>query len=62
MRRIGWLVAFVLAAGLVATTAAHAQPYPNKPIRTIVPFPAGSATDGMARLVSAHFRKCSATG
>ena len=52
MRRFGWLIAFVLAA-----SAAHAQPYPNKPIRAIVPFPAGSATDGMARLVSAHFQK-----
>jgi len=52
MRRIGWLVAFVLAA-----SAAQAQTYPNKPIRAIIPFPAGSATDGMARLVSAHFTK-----
>src|SRR6267378_1425758 len=52
MRGIGWLVAFVLAA-----SAAQAQTYPAKPIRAIVPFPAGSATDGMARLVSAHFTK-----
>jgi tripartite-type tricarboxylate transporter receptor subunit TctC len=52
MRRIGWLVALVLTA-----SAAHAQPYPSKPIRAIIPFPAGSATDGMARLVSAHFTK-----
>ena len=52
MRRIGWLIAFLLAA-----LPAHAQPYPSKPIRAIVPFPAGSATDGMARLVSAHFQK-----
>ena len=37
MRRIGWLVAFVLAA-----SAAQAQTYPNKPIRAIIPFPAGS--------------------
>src|SRR4051812_25348176 len=52
MRRIGWLVAFVLAA-----LPACAQSYPSKPIRAIVPFPAGSATDGMARLVSAHFQR-----
>jgi tripartite-type tricarboxylate transporter receptor subunit TctC len=52
MRKFGWLLAFVLAA-----SAAHAQGYPNKPIRMIVPFPAGSATDGQARLIGAHFQK-----
>lgn len=52
MRRLSWLLGFALAA-----SAAHAQPFPAKPIRAIVPFPAGSATDGMARLVSAHFTK-----
>jgi tripartite-type tricarboxylate transporter receptor subunit TctC len=52
MRGICWLLAFALAA-----SAAQAQSYPTKPIRAIVPFPAGSATDGMARLVSAHFTK-----
>ena len=40
---------------MLAASAAQAQPYPNKPIRAIVPFPAGSATDGMARLIGAHF-------
>src|SRR5262249_39761438 len=45
------------ACVLIATSAAHAETYPNRPIRAIVPFPAGSATDGMARLVSAHFTK-----
>ncbi|MEJ0078090.1 MAG: tripartite tricarboxylate transporter substrate binding protein [Alphaproteobacteria bacterium] len=53
MRRVVWVFAFYLAA----TTAAQAQPYPNKPIRMIVPFPAGSATDGQARLIGTHFQK-----
>jgi tripartite-type tricarboxylate transporter receptor subunit TctC len=53
MRGIGGL----LALWLCALTAAHAETYPSKPIRAIVPFPAGSATDGMARLVGAHFTK-----
>ena len=39
----------VLLAGLAA--AAWAQPFPNKPIRFIVPFSAGSGTDIAARAV-----------
>lgn len=42
-----WLAALATtAAGL---SAAHAQPYPNKPIKAIVPFAAGSATDQIGR-------------
>src|SRR4051794_41848065 len=52
MRRFGWLIAFALSA-----SAAHAETFPSKPIRMIVPFPAGSATDGQARLIGAHFQK-----
>src|SRR5258707_468371 len=51
-------IGFVLCAALLlAPFGAQAQSYPVKPIRAIIPFPAGSATDGMARLVSAHFTK-----
>jgi tripartite-type tricarboxylate transporter receptor subunit TctC len=52
MRRFAWLVAC-----LFVVCAAHAETFPGKPIRVIVPFPAGSATDGQARLIGAHFQK-----
>jgi len=40
-------VGFVVAAG-----AAFAQPYPNKPVRMIIPFGAGGATDVVIRIVA----------
>jgi tripartite-type tricarboxylate transporter receptor subunit TctC len=52
MRRFAWLVTC-----LFVVSAAHAETFPSKPIRVIVPFPAGSATDGQARLIGAHFQK-----
>src|SRR5882724_9259628 len=52
----------LLAASLCAGWALHpmgpacaqsqTQTYPNRPIKVIVPFPAGGPTDGMARIIS----------
>jgi tripartite-type tricarboxylate transporter receptor subunit TctC len=39
----------VLASALSLGSAAFAQAYPNKPIRAVVPFAAGSATDQIGR-------------
>jgi len=48
-------LATCIAAALPLTAAA--QPYPARPIKLVLPFPAGSATDGPARLVAEELRK-----
>ena len=42
---------------LLAPAAAFAQTWPDRPIRMIVPFPAGGGTDFVARLVADHLSK-----
>jgi tripartite-type tricarboxylate transporter receptor subunit TctC len=41
----------MILAGLALATAAQAQSWPQKPVRFIVPFPPGGATDISARMV-----------
>lgn len=50
MKKINWAGSIVCAALLAGMAPAHAQ-YPNRPIRLIVPFPAGSGNDTVARFI-----------
>ena len=47
----------VLVAAFACAGAASAQDYPVRPIRLVVPFPAGSAPDHIARIVGEHMQK-----
>ncbi len=51
--RVGHLLGICVATLLcAATSAGHAQTYPNKPLRWIVPYPAGGGADFITRTVA----------
>jgi tripartite-type tricarboxylate transporter receptor subunit TctC len=52
-RAFGLIVSILVASFAVA---AHAQPYPSKPIKFVVPFPAGGDLDPIARGLGDHFQ------
>src|SRR4051812_30649173 len=53
MHLIRWVVVASISALIVAPAAAQdAQNFPNRPIRIIVPFPAGGPTDILTRIVA----------
>ena len=51
------LKATLAAAALVLATGAQAQTFPTKPVRMIVPFPPGGATDIIGRMVASKMQE-----
>lgn len=47
-----WTMALSLASVAVLSQPASAQAFPTKPLRLVVPFPAGSASDSAARILA----------
>jgi tripartite-type tricarboxylate transporter receptor subunit TctC len=54
LRTVAMLAAMAIAA---TTTAAHGQDWPNRPIRFIVPYPAGGSTDVGARVIGDYLSR-----
>ena len=52
MGRLATILAAAVGVLLVAPDASVAQSWPQRPIRMIVPFPAGGGTDVVARMVA----------
>ena len=56
MRRTFLSIALLAAAALVPL-ASHGQAYPSRPVKFVVPFAAGSATDQIARAFADHMTR-----
>jgi len=47
-----YIIVTALGSALLASSFAHAQNYPNRPVRMLVPFAAGGAVDVLARMLT----------
>src|SRR5882724_6334350 len=57
-RRISCLLfALALLATFAAPTSGRAQSYPNRPVRLVVPFPAGGPADALGRVLADQLNK-----
>ena len=57
MKIVRLLVATCLACTAALALPVSGQTYPSRPVRLVVPFPAGSATDTIARLIASDLQE-----
>lgn len=57
MRRVPFLIALAMGCALSALAPAHAQGYPSKPLRLLVPLAAGSTADILSRTIGVELAK-----
>jgi tripartite-type tricarboxylate transporter receptor subunit TctC len=56
-RRISISMILATCCALAVVGPASAQPYPNRPIKAIVPFPAAGGTDATARIIAEYLSR-----
>jgi tripartite-type tricarboxylate transporter receptor subunit TctC len=56
-RRARIIIALLSIVLTYGTTSATAQTYPDRPVRIVVPFPAGGLNDIVARIIQPHLEK-----
>jgi tripartite-type tricarboxylate transporter receptor subunit TctC len=57
MRYLSVACCLIVGTLALAGPQVHAQTYPNKPIRVIVPYAAGGAVDALARIIAAKLQE-----
>jgi tripartite-type tricarboxylate transporter receptor subunit TctC len=62
MKHVGAILVSILLSAIAAQTASGQEKYPNRPIKVIVPYAPGGATDIVARIIGDEVQKITGQG